>query len=132
MSIGKDHSWIKEKQSWIITTNSNERGSFEPLDPPKNTWRLEDISRVLGTSELVVLHLKGKWTGEVLVCAAKKLGEDHYRNELAAYLVRESLQEHHVLYGPVLMTLRALLDEEPRLKRVTLRELVELVEPRGG
>jgi len=131
MSVGEDHSWIKEKKSWIITTNSDERGSFEPLDPPKGTWSLEDMAKVLGTPDLVVLHLEGKWTGEVLICAAKKLGEKHYRNELAAYLVRQSLKEHHVLYGPVLMTLRELLDEEPSEKRMTLRELVEWVEPRA-
>ena len=131
MSVGEDHIWIKEKKSWIITTNSDERGSFEPLDPPRGTWRLEDISRVLGTPDLAVLHLEGKWTGEVLICAARKLGERHYRNEMAAYLVRESLREHHVLYGPVLMTLRELLDEEPPEKRMTLRELVEWVEPRA-
>ena len=131
MSIGEDHSWIKEKKSWIITTNSDERGSFEPLDPPKGIWRLEDISTVLGTSDLVVLHLEGKWAGEVMICAAKKLGENHYRNELAAYLVRQSQKEHHVLYGPVLMTLRELLDEEPQQKRMTIRELVEWVDPRA-
>ena len=116
MSIGEDNSWIKEKKSWIITTNSNERGTFEPMDPPKGSWRLADMEKVLGTPDLVVLNLEGKWTGEVLVFAAKKLGEHHYRNELAAYLVRQSLKEHHVLYGPVLMTLRELIDEDlPRI-----------------
>ena len=131
MSVGEDHSWIKEKKSWIITTNSNERGSFEPLDPPKGSWGLKDMEEVLGTPDLVLLNLEGKWTGEVLVFAAKKLGEKHYRNELAAYLVRQSLKEHHVLHGPVLMTLRELLDEEPPEKRATLRELVESVELKG-
>jgi hypothetical protein len=131
MSIGEDHSWIKEKKSWIITTNSNERGSFEPLDPPKGSWSLEEMEEVLGTADLVLLNLEGKWTGEVLICAAKKLGEKHYRNELAAYLVRQSLKEQHVLYGPVLMTLRELLDEEPPEKRMTLIELVKWVEPRA-
>jgi len=34
MSIGEDPSWIQEKKSWIITTNSDDRGNFEPLDIP--------------------------------------------------------------------------------------------------
>ena len=131
MSVGEDHSWIKEKKSWLITTNSNERGTFEPLDPPKGSWSLADMAKVLGTSDLVVLNLEGKWAGEVLVCAAKKRGDNHHRNELAAYLVRQSLKEHHVLYGPVLMTLRESLDETPPEKRMTLRELMECVEAKG-
>ena len=125
----EDHAWIKEKKSWIITTNSNERGTFEPRDPPTGRWTERDLAQVLGTRELTLLPLEGKWTGEVLVYATQGERDGAFRNDLAGHLTRESLGERHALYGPVLMTLRELLDHEPPEKRMTLGELLEWARP---
>jgi hypothetical protein len=48
-----------------------------------------------------------------------------YRNGLAGYLTLQSLEKTQALFGPVLMTLRELLEDPPEEKRMTLGELLE-------
>jgi hypothetical protein len=47
--------------------------------------------------------------GEVLVAGADPDRPDHFLNDLAGNLCRETLGSYHRLYGPVLMTLVELL-----------------------
>lgn len=129
MSIGEDHSWIKEKKSWILTTSESHNGTFEPLDPPTGKWTAEALAKALGTSELTLLSLEGKWAGEVLVYATHAEETGGFQNGLAGYLTLQSLGSTHTLFGPVLMTLLELIDDPPTEKKMTLGELLEWARP---
>jgi hypothetical protein len=130
MSIAsEDHSWIKEKKSWILTTSENHTGNFEPLDPPTGRWTPEALAKVFGPGDLTLLPLEGKWMSEVLVYATHAECDGGFRNGLAGYLTLQSLGSTHAIFGPVLMTLRDLLEDPPEEKRMTLGELLEWARP---
>ena len=129
MSVGEDHSWIKEKKSWILTTSESHKGTFEPLDPPTGRWTDEALAKALGTSEFTLLRLEGKWAGEVLVYGTNAEDTGGFQNGLAGYLTLQSLGITHTLFGPVLMTLMELIDAPPAEKKMTLGELLEWARP---
>ena len=106
----ENNDWIKEKKSWMIVTTASGNGTFEPRDPICGRWTLAELERVFGTEHLTVLPLEGKWTGEVLIYPTTP-SRDAYDNGLAERLIRESTGRRIDLYGDVLMTLAALVDE---------------------
>jgi len=97
-------SWIKEKHSWVIHTNEDKRGWFDPLDPPHEFWKREDLVNLLGES-FEVVALKGKWSGQVFVHSRSQ----GFSNELADNLAMESLGRYLELRGKVLMTKESLI-----------------------
>jgi len=107
-----ENDWIREKKSWLITTNSKSRGNFEPIDPATGSWTLAELHRHLGAGELAVLPLLGKWAGEVLVSGADPGRPDHFHNELAGNLASAAAGGSHRLFGPVLSTRMELLADE--------------------
>ena len=129
MSIGEDHSWIKEKKSWILTTSASHKGTFEPLDPPTGKWTDEALSEALGTSEFTLLRLEGKWAGEVLVYGTNAEETGGFQNGLAGLLTLQSLGIAHPLFFPVWIRLIELIDAPVGEKKTTLGELLHSLEP---
>lgn len=93
------NNWVREKESWVITTTKEEKGGFNPVDPPSGMWEPHDLYSLLGTYEIV--PLQGKWDGEVIV---HNPSSDGFVNRLANRLVLESLGQEVKLRGSVLMT----------------------------
>ena len=101
-------SWIKRKDSWLITVNEESRSSLDPIDTATGVWTRRDLEETVG-STFEVVPLKGKWAGEVLI---RGLHLDAPYNEFADNLVNESLGYRLDLKGHVLMTKKTLLAPE--------------------
>ena len=99
------NDWIKKKESWVIETNAEENGWFDPVDPPKGVWSAKDLTNLLGM-DLKVIPLEGKWEGEVFIYQPSNTG---HVNGLAMRLLRESVGKSKTLRGKVLMTKGALI-----------------------
>jgi hypothetical protein len=98
-------SWVREKESWLITTNERNRSSLDPIDTATGMWTKEDLEKTMG-SQFEIIPLKGKWAGEVLV-RGHRLDEPF--NEFADNLAEASLGFRLELRGTVLMTKECLV-----------------------